>query len=103
MAKALIFAMVIFKRTENKDSVFMMQLTLMTKMKIGLYVVKNMLTKPTFNKFNPNDNIEFYAHPNVMNDDLRRKSREVLSRVLAEETTAHEKCDSELYLSVRYG
>ena len=31
------------------------------------------------------------------------KAEKFFRRVLAEETTAHEKCDSELYLSVRYG
>lgn len=40
-----------------------MQLSLLTKIKIAAYVIKSMITKPTFSKFNPDDAKDFYVSP----------------------------------------
>lgn len=53
----------------------MMQLTLATKLKMGFYVIKNMVTKPTFNKYNPDDVTGFYVDPNPLHDEMRRNHK----------------------------
>lgn len=47
-----------------------MDLPLTTKIKVGFYVVKNLITKPTFSKYNPNDTKGFYPDPNPLTIEM---------------------------------
>lgn len=44
-----------------------MKITLLTKIRIALYVLKSMATKPLFNQYNPDDAAGFYPDPNPLN------------------------------------
>ena len=47
-----------------------MQISLLTKLKIALYALKNTLTKPTFSEYDPNDVTGFYPNPNPLNSRM---------------------------------
>lgn len=47
-----------------------MELSLFTKLKIAGYVIKQLITKPTFNKYNPDDTEDYYKNPNPINLEM---------------------------------
>ncbi|HEY9034453.1 MAG TPA: cytochrome P450 [Pseudomonadales bacterium] len=47
-----------------------MQISLLTKIKIALYVLKNAITKPTFSEYDPDDVSGFYPDPNPLNSKM---------------------------------
>lgn len=49
-----------------------MQLSLWTKFRVGAYVVRKLITEPTFKGFNPNDAKHFYANANAINTLMMR-------------------------------